>query len=113
MKFELTDRDPRGLLFLAHFLVRAVNLAKGFGSVLQVVGEWSQVVLVAARSGVNKFSKRKNMYLQHAGLVSLSVDVLPPKHRLLHGCHRSFQRKALPMLHPMQQHPPKAKIRLA
>jgi hypothetical protein len=93
--------------------VRGVNLAKGPGSVLQAVGGWSQVVLVAARSVVNKFSRRENMYLQHAGLVSLSVDVLPPKHRLPHGCPRSFQRKALPMLHPKQQHPPKAKIRLA
>jgi len=92
MRFELTDQGPRGLLFLAHFLLRVVNLAKGLGSVLQAVGGWSQVVPVAARSVVNKFSKRKNMYLQHAGLVSLSVDVLPPRHRLPHRYRRSFQR---------------------
>lgn len=48
MRFKLTDRGPQSLLFVAHFLVRGVDPAKDLGSVLQVVGGLSQVLLVAA-----------------------------------------------------------------
>lgn len=76
-----------------------MDQAKGLGSVLPVVEGLLQVVLV-----------------EHAGLVSLSVDGLSPKHRLppRSRSRGSFQRTVLlPMLYPMQYHPPKAKIRPA
>lgn len=63
VRFELTDPGPQNLLFLAHFLMRGMDQAKGLGIDFQVVGGLLQVVLVAAWSVVKQILKEQEHVL--------------------------------------------------